>query len=362
MNKMYTLVSALLLTTAGPALAQGTELFISEYDEGAQPSSTSPNPCANTPNGTGNEKAMEIYNPTTSTVNLDRYSLRRYSNGAAAPDYEERIIRTTGPNTLAPGATFVIANPEATLADIRSVANQFSAARTSSAPSVIIGGGPTFFNGNDAMVLVRWTGPVAGQGTAFIVDVFGIIGHNPGGGSASNGQWVGTDSMGVQVITSNQSLIRRQWVSAGNTFWNLNNSPAPDPTQFNPGDEWEMYSSAFPNGVSDPCSQQYNDLGQHTYTGPSGAYNTTLGVLEEFSNAIQFYPNPASSRVNVSLGTAKVGKLTVMNTLGRTISTRAASSEATTSLDVSGLAPGLYLVRCESADGKLAIYKELVIQ
>jgi Secretion system C-terminal sorting domain len=363
MNKMYTLVSALLLTTAGSALAQGTELFFSEYDEGAQASASGMGtPCPNAPNSSGNERAMEIFNPTMQAVDLSKYSVRRYSNGGTTPFQEERLQRTTGPNTLAAGATFVYGCGEATIPDIISVADQLCAPYSSTAATVITGGGPMYFNGNDAMVLVRWTGSVAGQGTPIIVDIFGIIGHNPGGGTSSGGQWVGLDASGVQVITSNQSLVRRDTISSGDVTWNLVTTPSLDPATFNPGDEWEMYSTAFPGGVSDPCAQQYNDLGQHTYNGPRGQYNTSLSLMEEFNNAIQFYPNPASGRVNVALGTAKVGKLTVMNNLGRTISTRPTAGEATTSLDVSGLAPGLYLVRCQSADGKISIYKELVVQ
>jgi hypothetical protein len=36
------------------------------------------------------------------------------------------------------------------------------------------------------------------------------------------------------------------------------------------------------------------------------------------------------------------------------------ATEAT--LDVSGLAAGLYFVRCTSADGQMTIYKELVVK
>ncbi|MBC7448956.1 MAG: T9SS type A sorting domain-containing protein, partial [Hymenobacteraceae bacterium] len=88
----------------------------------------------------------------------------------------------------------------------------------------------------------------------------------------------------------------------------------------------------------------------------------TLGVLEDFNNAIKLYPNPTEGRVNVELGTAKVGQLTVINALGRAIYARPAVGAATATLDVTGLPAGLYFVRCQSADGKLMIYKELMVR
>src|ERR1041385_1428133 len=47
--------------------AQCNELFISEYVE-----------------GTGNDKALEIYNPTNAAINLTGYRVERFSNGSAS--------------------------------------------------------------------------------------------------------------------------------------------------------------------------------------------------------------------------------------------------------------------------------------
>ncbi len=365
MKKMYILAGAFLLAAAGTASAQGTELFFSEYNEGAHQSGTT---CpGQTAPSTGEEKVIEVYNPTTSTVDLTAYSIRRYSNGSLSATEDERMVRTVGANTMGPSTTFVMSHPGVTLADILSVVDQKASIRNSgvNATALLAAGGPVQFNGDDAMGLVRWTGAQSGQGTAILVDIFGIIGHRPlPSGGTGTGAWTATDLNGVFTSSGNQSLIRRPGISAGNITWNMNVNPGLDPTMFNISEEWQAYGFAFPPppATADPCGQAYNDLGQHTYSGPNGTY-APLGLLEEFNNSIQLFPNPAtSSRVNVSLGTAKVGQLTVINTLGRAIYARPAVGAATATLDVTGLPAGLYFVRCQSADGKLTIYKELVVQ
>ncbi|MBC7446650.1 MAG: lamin tail domain-containing protein, partial [Hymenobacteraceae bacterium] len=264
MKKMYFLAGAFLLAAAGTASAQGTELFFSEYDEGAHMNGTT---ClGQTAPSLGNEKAVEVYNPTTATVDLNVYSIRRYSNGSLTPTEDERMVRTTGANTMEPSTTFVMAHPDAALSDIVAAKNQTASIRGSGPnATVLVGGGPVQFNGDDAVVLVRWTGAQAGQGTDMIVDIFGIIGHQP----VMPSQWSATDINGIFTASANQSLVRRPDISAGNITWNKNVNSGLDPAAFNISQEWEAYGFAFPAGLpADPCGQAYNDLGQHTYTGP----------------------------------------------------------------------------------------------
>src|SRR6056297_269813 len=47
-----------------------TDLFFSEYVEGG-----------------GNNRALEIYNPTSQTISLADYQMSRYSNGETNPNY-----------------------------------------------------------------------------------------------------------------------------------------------------------------------------------------------------------------------------------------------------------------------------------
>jgi hypothetical protein len=320
MKKMYFLAGTFLLAAAQTASAQGNELFFSEYNEGAHQSGvTCP---GETRASTGNEKVIEVFNPTTATVPLDQYSIRRYSNGSTTATEDEKMVRgaggaNPGANTMTPSSTFVMAHPEVSLNTIRSVASQYASPRASGIPgpngTVLLEGGPVQFNGDDAMALVRWTGAQAGQGTPVIVDIFGIIGNRPAPpGTGMQGMWVAVDINGIDTRSANQSLKRRADVSGGSATltWDTNTNPGLDPTMFNISLEWEQYSDAF--ATMDRCDQDYSDLGQHTYTGPNGSY-LTGGLLEAFNNAISLYPNPATNRVTVALGTARVGQLTVVN-------------------------------------------------
>ena len=77
MKKRYFMISAALLL-AGAAHALGTELFMWEYNEGTHQAGVSYNGGVST--STGSERAIETYNPTTATTNLNPYLVRRYSN------------------------------------------------------------------------------------------------------------------------------------------------------------------------------------------------------------------------------------------------------------------------------------------
>ncbi|MFE5408304.1 ExeM/NucH family extracellular endonuclease [Microbacterium sp. NPDC056569] len=121
---------------AAPAAAASGDPFISEYVEGLS-----------------NNKAIEIYNPSTQTVDLAAggYKLQQYSNGSLSVGL---TINLTG--TVAAGDVYVFAHSSANAA-ILAQADQ----------SANLG----LFNGDDAVVLVKGTD---------IIDVIGQIGVDPG--------------------------------------------------------------------------------------------------------------------------------------------------------------------------------------
>ncbi len=107
-----------------------SDLFISEYIEGSS-----------------NNKALELYNPTSQAVNMSGYRLETYNDGVTTPT---NSLNLTG--TLQPGEVYVIANDAA-------------------APAILaaadITNSVTFFNGNDPIVLRK---------NGIIIDMMGIIG------------------------------------------------------------------------------------------------------------------------------------------------------------------------------------------
>ena len=134
-------VAALALAAAGvvalapPASAASGDLLFSEYIEGSS-----------------NNKALEIYNPTTAPVDLAGagYKVQQYSNGGLTAGV---TITLTG--TIAADGVFVFAHSSAN-AEILAAANQ----------TLNTG----LFNGNDAVALVK---------DDVIVDVIGQIGFDP---------------------------------------------------------------------------------------------------------------------------------------------------------------------------------------
>ncbi|WP_228484642.1 ExeM/NucH family extracellular endonuclease [Microbacterium cremeum] len=130
------LAAAGVVAFAAPAAAASGDLLISEYIE-----------------GTSNNKAIEIYNPSTAAVDLGAagYSLQVYFNGSASAGLTVPLA-----GTVAPDDVFVLAH-------------------ASSVPAVLAQADQTtssgVFNGDDAVALAK--------GGA-IVDVVGQIGFDPG--------------------------------------------------------------------------------------------------------------------------------------------------------------------------------------
>lgn len=146
-----------------------TSLYISEYIEGSQ-----------------NNRAIEIYNPTSFPVNLSNYSVFVYANGSTEGS---PVIALSG--MLQPGETYVITHYQAS---------------TSLLSHADITGSVATFTGNDAVALLYNLEPI---------DIIGIIGEDPGseGWTWPNGS--------ETYSTQNRTLVRKPHVNAPTTNWTL---------------------------------------------------------------------------------------------------------------------------------------------
>lgn len=145
-----------------------TDLFFSEYIEGSS-----------------NNKALEIYNPTGVPVDLSAYEVRQYTNGSNIVNNTESL---TG--ILAADAVYVIANASA-VAEIRDIADITSSV--------------TFYNGNDAIGLFK---------NDVLIDIFGTTTL-----SAGDASFPSFDVAGVTAAALDHTLVRKNTVVIGNTDW-----------------------------------------------------------------------------------------------------------------------------------------------
>ena len=212
MNKyLYTIL--LFVSTFGFS----QDLFISEYAEG----------------GSGNNKYLEIYNPTDASVDLTQYAIASVANAPTTPGVHEFWNEFDTGATIAAGATYIWANGGSDQAIKDKLAN---------------GGGQTgnaYFNGDDGYALVKGT-----VDSYTIIDTVGDFNGDPGSG------W---DVAGVTNATANHTLVRKSTVYSGNKYWNNSRGTNTD------NSEWVV-----------KASDDWSDLGQHTYAPATTATITNI--------------------------------------------------------------------------------------
>jgi predicted extracellular nuclease len=169
------------------------DLFFSEYIEGSS-----------------QNKALEIYNPLDVAVDLGDYKVNLYTNGKTT--IEQTLTFTAG-TMLASGEVYVIYNSQSAT-EILNVGDVSSSV--------------TYFNGDDAIVLVKIEGANERP-----IDIFGEVGTDPGS------SWTVGDGS-----TSNHTLVRKETINM--------------PTLFFTPSEWVVYDE-----------DDFTHLGSHTMTVPT---------------------------------------------------------------------------------------------
>jgi hypothetical protein len=230
MKKIVQLFAFVLL--AGSSQAQCTDLFFSEYIEGSS-----------------NNKAFEIHNPTGGDIDLSNYEVHRFNNGSTSVSGTYAFPS----QMLASGGNYVIANPSA---------DPVILAISDTAHSI------TFYNGDDVLLLLNIA-------TGDTLDAIGQLGVDPG----SN--WpVGTGA------TSEFTLIRMMSVQQGNNDWTVGAT------------EWDLYPQ-----------NTFDSLGMHSMN--SCAFvPTPIGPCDELyfseyiegsssNKAFELY-NPTSATIDLS--------------------------------------------------------------
>ncbi len=294
MKKILLSVFALSAYTA--VNAQCTELFISEYVEGS-----------------GNDKAIELYNPTNASISLTNYVLARYSNGSTSISDQ-----TTLTGNIAAHSTFVIVNgqttvqnggtsPAVTLA-LQGMADQLDHAYPA----------PTYMNGNDAITLEK---------SGVKVDIFGKIGEDPG--QSWSTQLPYTDAQG-KWITKDYTLRRIASVTGGVTT---------NPLLFN-------------------AMAEYDTLPENTWTGLGSHTCSCPTSVEEIANNISVvvFPNPANAGIFNIASSETIEAVELYNVMGQRIIVKEGNKTAKQiTVETGSVAKGVYTVKVLYANNKITV-------
>lgn len=295
-----TLLLVLAVASGTAANAQCSELFISEYVE-----------------GWGNNKALEIYNPTNATVDLSDYRLERYSNGATAAQDNQKVDLE---GMLMPDSVVVVVLDKQDPDGIdfeQPVWDELAAAADLWVCPVYDENNTMYFNGNDAMVLRKISSNT-------VVDIFGKIGEDPG-------------AAGWAEMTQNHTLIRKSSVLQGDTDA-LND--------FLVVDEWDGIMW-FSDSTGSSLDSVFVNLGIHACD-----CGTTDVSEQPLRASFDVYPNPAAGDVVWVKASSAIREVTLHNLAGQRVIRQAVLGGAVAEVTLEAAPAGMYLMEVVLQNGE----------
>jgi hypothetical protein len=333
-----------LFSVSGLFAQNCSDLFISEYVE-----------------GWSNNKALEIYNPTSSTINLSGYFVARYSNGSSTAT-GVNAIQLSG--TIAPYDVYVAVldkrNPSGTGQEAP-IWDSLEVRGDGFYAPVYNTNNSFYWNGNDALMLAKGTLSSTSSAdvttaTGFaVVDIFGKIGENPanasGVSSTNDGAWSTTPphntGQGV-LVTIDHSMIRKNAVQKGVK------TPV---SVFDPLAEWDTIppvivridpvtgDTVLGTSGSPILDGNWNSLGTHACSCAPASVETIKQTQE-----LSVFPNPTAGMVFVK-GATHIEEISVYNSLGQLVERISNNSKSVVSMDLGPL-KGLYILKMTATDGE----------
>lgn len=292
---------SLAVTAAFNLQAQDcSDLFISEYVVGS-----------------GNNRALELYNPTNAAIDLSGYKVGRFRNGAASP----MLLGLSG--TIPSFGTYVIVidkrDPNGTGFEEPVDLELQALADTFVNPNYIEANSPFYFNGDDAVPVTKADGTT-------LVDLVGKIGEDPGTAwSDASGTWWTTD----------KTLFRKSNVLKGVTV---------NPAEFMVETEWD----SLPENT-------YTNLGWHTCDCAS------VGIAETAGTKLNIFPNPAVDKQLLVSASSDMNSIQVFNILGMEVARVVFESPSDKrNLQLESLRTGVYIVRLTMENGSVLSRKVML--
>jgi hypothetical protein len=304
---------AALLPLASLVSAQDcSKIFISEYVEGYN-----------------NNKAIEIYNPTSQAVDLTQYQLHRWNNGANIYD-ATYSLPLTGSVAAKDVTVFV---KDSTLENglyfsLAAKADYFLGPNCSSNST-----NRTFcWNGNDAITLERLDKTV--------IDIFGEIGVDPGNPTAKGGwgsnpalNYAVADSTEGKAWTTDHTLVRKASVKGGVTT---------NPSPFNVTLEWDSLRA-----------NRFDSLGTHTCACDTTS-NPTIGIADNDYLRFEMAPNPTTDVVTVNTK-ENMTEIALVTFGGQVVARKKVSgTTAILSIKENAVATGIYLLQVRDESNRVS--------
>lgn len=335
-----------------------TELFISEYVEGV-----------------GNNKALEIYNPTANPIDLSAYFVTRISNGASVGGSSAaHSVQLTG-TIPAYGVHVGVLdkrNPagtdqEAPIWDeLEEKADAFYCPvyNTSNA---------WYWNGNDCIMLAKGSASNPQAPGTILVDFFGKDGQDPENTVMGTNGWSSVAPYNMtaaqggnttdRVVTEDHSMIRKPNVMVGknNILEVLDGSYV-----FNPLLQYDSIPALVPridevtgdtlyqmDGVTPQWTGNWESLGWHDCD------CNPLAVDEVKAENVSIYPNPSTGEFFIK-GLANVQTVSVINALGQEVLNVNNNTQTVIAVDLTNRR-GVYFVKLTDKSGT-TVTKRIIVK
>jgi hypothetical protein len=336
------------------------DLFFSEYAEGS-----------------GNNKGLEIYNPTSQAIDLSNYYVARYSNGSSVFT-EGGITHLVG--TIEPYQTFILINGQTTSTPTSPACSPEMQALADQLDGVYPA--PTYMNGNDAIALIKTTNgqPPSSTNPGIPVDLIGQIGlgnaisaetgwsyvqdstltYNNASGNPVTGKVINyivqakaTDGVTYGPFwmswTSDHSLIRKP---------NVVHGIVSNPNPFIVYQEWDTVPGKLDTATGHLVYKDiWDNLGSHSCVAdPNYAINELIS-----NGSISVFPNPVVSEHFTVTSSKFIKTVQVFDIAGKEIQyEKLLSLQKEAEIVLISKHSGIYLVNVVFSDNKTSVKKILV--
>jgi hypothetical protein len=355
--KKNLLLLSVLLTALFSSAQTPTDLFFSEYVEGS-----------------GNNKALEIYNPTSQPIDLNSYYIARYSNGASVYT-DGGITHLTG--TIQPYTTFVLVNGQtvpsgtspACSPELQAMADQLDGTYPA----------PTYMNGNDAISLFKTPGGATPNGSnETAVDLIGQIGLGSAISSETGWSYIKdstltyNDADGNPVTGQVVNYIVKSKADDGTTygpFWmswtsdhslirkpNVVSGVVTNPSPFKVSIQWDTLPARIDTGGNFIYKDIWDNLGIHACIANPNAVVEIGGQSQ-----LTIYPNPVSSGRFTIISLMVIKKIELFNVTGQLVYNQSYTTARKEAEVYTGqLNKGVYIVKVIYSNNHAAIQRILI--